>query len=143
MSEKQTTTGLFRILANAPTIKHALETFEDEASFLQYLSLLLSSAGLDIPKLAEQMYASKVFIYQIFEGIRKPGREILLRMAFATGLTLEQTQKLLALARRGTLYPRVRRDTAIIYAIQHGFTLEEADEALRSIQEEPLLPAKE
>lgn len=137
------TSSLLRFLAKTPSMDQALERLEDEADLIKYLYQLLSYADLDIPGLAERICASKAFVYQIFGGIRKPGREILLRIAFAIGLPLDETQKLLALGRRGSLYPRMRRDFVIIYALQHGFTLEQADEALRSVQEEPLLPIKE
>lgn len=143
MKEQPSTTGLFRVLSQSPTLDHALVGVDASTNFCRYIHVLLGASGLDIPTLAKQSFASKVFVYQIFKGVRNPGRNMLLCMAFALKLNLEQTQKLLALAQRGMLYPRIRRDVAIIFALQHRYTLTEVDEALVSIHEPPLLTPSE
>ncbi len=68
---------------------------------------------------------------------------MLLRIVFVLGLSLEETQRLLVVAQRGVLYPRVRRDSALIFMLQHGYTLSEADDVLRTIHEQPLITATE
>ena len=139
MKNQYSTTGLFRTLAESSSIHKALEAVGSGMDLQRYLNDLLEEAHLDIPMLAIRMLASRSFVYQIFDGTRKPGRETLIRMAFALQLSLPQTQRLLSLARRGPLYPRIRRDAAIIYAIEHEYTLMQADEALFSVHELPLL----
>ncbi len=82
---------------------------------------------------------SKAFAYQILNGNRIPGRDLLLRIAFAMNLTLEETQYMLTIARRGPLYPQLRRDAAIIFGIEKGYTAEQTSEMLENLEETPLL----
>lgn len=133
---------LFRKIAKASSLRQALEE-DAELNLRKRLTELLAASGLSISALADRVVASKVHMYQILEGVRKPGRDMLLRIAFALRLSLEETQSLLTVAQRGVLYPRVRRDVAIIYMVEHGYKLSEADEALRALDEQPLLTAPE
>jgi hypothetical protein len=53
-------------------------------------------------------------------------------------LTVDETQRLLKIAQRGELYPRVKRDAAIIFCIQNKLTLYEMDDLLESVGESAL-----
>ena len=108
MKAKQSTTTLLRLIAGAPSLNHALRVKQRELTLPQHLQSLLEVSGLSIPVLVRQTLISKPFLYQIFGGIRKPGRNVLLRLAFAMGLSLEETQRLLTVARRCVLYPATR-----------------------------------
>ena len=63
----------------------------------------------------------------------------MLRLSIVLGLSYDETQYLLRAAQRGALYPRVRRDAVIIYALSKHMNLSETDEALVSLGEEPIL----
>ena len=63
----------------------------------------------------------------------------MLRIAVALKLNLDDSQRLLRSAQRGALYAKVRRDAVIIFALKKHMTLDETDEMLRSLDEEPLL----
>lgn len=139
MKKNITTTGLFRALSQVRYVDQMVGDFEGQVDLKQHLTELLRISGQSIAGLAQDMLASKAFIYQIFEGVRRPGRDMLLRMAFAMGLSLEQTQRLLVIAQRGALYPRVRRDAVIIHALQHRHSLHETDETLHDVGEQPLI----
>ncbi len=76
--------------------------------------------------------------YQIFNGNRKPTRNILLRFALIYHLDLTQTQRLLNLGQKSMLYPRNRFDAAVIYAIEHGYDFEQTEDLLQEIGEKPL-----
>ena len=81
---------------------------------------------------------SKSYGYQILRGERVPGRDILLRTALALGLSLKETQRLLAVGGCGALYPRVRRDAAVIFALNQKMSLLQAEELLSSLPERSL-----
>jgi len=100
---------------------------------------LLEESGLSIAQVADSAMLSQSFAYQVFSGIRKPGRNALLSIGLAMHMGLENLQRLLTLAQKGELYPRVRRDAAVIYAVEHGFTLEQAEDLLQQLGEESLL----
>jgi transcriptional regulator with XRE-family HTH domain len=103
------------------------------------LMSLMEERNMSIAQVADAALLSQSFAYQIFSGIRKPGRNTLISIALVMHLTLDNTQRLLTLAQKGELYPRIRRDAAIIYAFEHSFTLQQAEELLEQLGEASLL----
>lgn len=104
----------------------------------QVLLELLEKAGLSAPEWMTAADVSKSYGYQILRGERVPGRDILLRTALALGLSLKETQRLLAVGGCGALYPRVRRDAAVIFALNQKMSLLQAEELLSSLPERSL-----
>jgi len=81
---------------------------------------------------------SQSHIYQILSGTRGVSRDKLIALALAVGLDLDETQRLLTLGQCGTLYPKVRRDAAIICCINMHMDMYEANECLKRINENEL-----
>ena len=81
---------------------------------------------------------SQSHVYQIISGTRRAGRDKLIVLALAVGLDLEETQRLLTLGQCGTLYPKVRRDAAIICCINEHMDMYETNECLKRIDENEL-----
>lgn len=137
------TKQLMRLLKENASFDKVMEVAGDAMGGITLTSCLLKhlhDSGLTIAQAADAAMLSQSFAYQVFSGARKPGRNTLISIALALGFNLHDTQRLLILAQRGELYPRVRRDAAIIYAMEHGFKLSQAEELLREIGEESLLP---
>lgn len=82
---------------------------------------------------------SQSHVYQILGGTRAPGRDVLINLALALSLDLEETQRLLLLGQAGALYPKVRRDAAIICCIEQQLDLIETNEFLLSVSEHGLV----
>lgn len=116
-----------------------LSAHMDAPSFHNYLYKLISERGISIPKLGESALLSRSFTYQVFSGKRLPGRDIILRMALAAGFSEDETGRLLKLADRGALYPKVKRDAIIIYALSKKYDLYKTDELLISLGQKALL----
>lgn len=104
----------------------------------QYLLKLLDMKSKTIQEVIQKANLSRSFGYQVFNGLRNPTRNILIKMAFAMELTIDETQHLLKIAQRGELYPRVRRDAAIIFCIQNKCSLYDVEELLDTIGEPQL-----
>lgn len=104
-----------------------------------YLASLLAKHKRTIQQVIARSCLSKAFVYQIFSGDRSPGRDAMLRIAFALSLTLEETQRMLTIGNRPILYPKISRDAALICCLCQGFSLEDTSEFLESIVERPLL----
>lgn len=142
-SGKNSTTELFKMLQESPEQFAKLvregKVFDETLALKDYLNELLRKQHISIPEIVAETVLSKSFVYQIFNGERNPGRDILLRISFAMHLSLKETQQLLRLGEKNTLYPRVRRDAAIICCIEQELSLEEADAFLLSISERGLL----
>ena len=139
--EPLTTTALFSLLEKS----HSLETFFSDhtddlpsLSMSDYLVYLLERYHMSKQAVICAANLERSNGYQIFNGYRTPRRNALLRIAFGMHLPLEETQYLLKLAQRGELYPRNRRDAALIYCIQHKFSLIDTELMLERLGEEML-----
>ncbi|MCL2810500.1 MAG: hypothetical protein FWD25_01240 [Clostridia bacterium] len=119
------------------------EIFSESSSFFPslpaYLVSLLWKRQCTMRQVITRSCLSKSYVYQVFSGDRLPGRDVMLRIAFALSLTLGETQRLLAIGNRPVLYPKVSRDAALISCICLKRSLEDASEFLVSIGERPLL----
>lgn len=58
----------------------------------------------------------------------------MLQLAFGLGVGVEETQRLLRLADRSPLYPKLRRDAIILYCLNRRKTLAETQELLQSME---------
>ncbi len=144
MQKKMTTQELDGLLKEARDAAQALDHLKDEMqnrNVHMYLNELLVESGKEIPAIAQQAGLSQSFTYQIFEGARNPGREVLLRLIFVFGLPLETAQRLLRLAQRGELYARLKREALLIFAIEHQYSLAQTNTLLSHFEEHPLLPS--
>lgn len=103
-----------------------------------YLEELAEKKGMNKKELVRKLNLDESYGRKLFGGQRMPTRKILLQCAFILSLNLSETQRLLEIGRKACLYPRVRRDAAIIYAIDKKMSLEQANAFLEEVGEEPL-----
>lgn len=101
-----------------------------------YIKQLMEEHEVKPKDLIIRLNVERSYLYQILKGRRAPGRDFLLRFARLLQLNLEETQRLLKIAQRQPLYPRNKRDAAIIYAITHKLKLEEFDSFIESLENE-------
>lgn len=140
--QKLDTIELMRLIQSSSSLDTLLDGHYDnirDPGLAAYLEEMLNAHSCTIPQVVRETVLSKSYVYQIFSGSRCPDRDILLKIAFAMGLTFEETQRLLTVSQRGLLYPKVRRDAAIIFCLQKKCTLMDTSELLESIGESPLL----
>ena len=104
-----------------------------------YIKQKMSEKDITVKDLIIKTALSQSHIYQILGGARAAGRDVLLNIALALSLTLEETQRLLLLGQMGALYPKVRRDAAIICCIEQRLGLIETNEFLLSVSEHELI----
>lgn len=96
----------------------------------EYLMSLTKRKHLKRADVVRDSDLDKAYVYQIFSGKKKPSRDKLIAVAFGMHLDEEETQRILKLAGHSELYPRIARDALILFAIQHGMSIWETDEAL-------------
>ena len=116
------TEELLALLFKAPNITLFLE---EKASgnalpdFHEYISSLCTRKN-EVPEhIIQRAGLEKSFGHQLFSGRRSPSRDTVLQLAFGFSLSVSETQELLKVARKSPLYPRVKRDSAIIYCLYH------------------------
>ena len=134
----ETTGKLFDKLRDSGSGMALLKEERISLTFPQTLRDLLEQAGISAPEWMAASNISKSYGYQILRGERTPGRDILLRTALALRLSLKETQRLLAVGGCGALYPRIRRDAALIFALNQHMTLLETEDLLASLPERSL-----
>ena len=124
------TDELLKELDNTSDINQYLSTNRDELieqNVAKYLNELLEKK--------ENLTKSN----DIFRGEKSnPSRNKLLQIAFAMSLDLETTQKLLKIAKVGILYPRIKRDSIIIFALNKNLDFFECENLLEQAEVEGL-----
>ena len=103
----------------------------EEKSLSAFLQEMLEKYHLPKTEVIRRANVDTTYAYQIFQGKKKnPSREILLRLSLAWPLTVDETKRLLYYGGAETLYPRVRRDAYLMYAIHNRFSVIETDQYL-------------
>lgn len=131
--DPSTTDRLISELFNTGNIEEFLSAHEGELvvpSFAAYITRLCEQKKTTVSSVLDKADIGVSFGYALFSGSRKPSRDTVVKLAFAFGLDLDDTQKLLSAAGFGGLYPKIKRDAVIIYAIQRGYTLFQTQEQL-------------
>lgn len=132
------TDQLLEMLQDTRSLQHFLDDHETDflnISLTQYLSILLERHKLTKQEVYAASNLDRSLTYQIFNGSRRPSRNALLSIALGMHLTLPETQRLLKIAQRGELYPKNRRDAAILFCIFQKLSLIETELLLDSIGE--------
>lgn len=137
------TDELLKELDNTSDINQYLSTNRDELieqNVAKYLNELLEKKeNLTKSKIIKSTFLSESYIYDIFRGEKSnPSRNKLLQIAFAMSLDLETTQKLLKIAKVGILYPRIKRDSIIIFALNKNLDFFECENLLEQAEVEGL-----
>lgn len=133
----ETTSKLFQKLCS-PGGRALLDQPLTAPSCAKALRDLLERAGISASDWIAAADISRSYGYQILRGERIPGRDILLRTALALHLSVEETQRLLTLGGCAVLYPRIRRDAAVIFALNQSLSLLETESLLSSLPERSL-----
>lgn len=91
---------------------------------------LIASKGLKKADVVKRSELAETYAYQIIAGTRLPERSKLLCIAFAMGLTLDETQTLLKTAGYAPLYVKLPFDCIVTYGLIKGLTVIETNEML-------------
>lgn len=115
-----------------------LDLIED-ICFEDYLNALMEKYHCTPGQLIIRTCLSKPFVYQILKGERVPGRDVVLRISLGLRADVNETQHLLMLAEKGILYPKIKRDAAILCCIESRKSLEYTNQFLEEHGEKKLL----
>lgn len=96
----------------------------------EYLNSLLSRKKIRRADVVRGSLLSRAYVYQIFSGEKSPSRDALLALAFGLHLTDEEAQTLLKTSKNPELYTRDERDAIILFALQKGKSIFEANSLL-------------
>ena len=82
---------------------------------------------------------SEVYLHQVFSGRRNPSRDRLICLCIGLGVTLDETQHLLAQATYAQLSPKVKRDAIISHGILRQTGLDAINDKLFAEGEKTLI----
>lgn len=118
---KKTTEQLLESLKTVKNINAYIDdNFDDinNMSFTDYLSICMENHSLTRSQVINGSNIQKNYGYQIFDGSKKPSRNKVLALCFSMALSIDESNRLLKLSDHAILYPRIRRDSIIIFALE-------------------------
>ena len=117
----------------APSIDRYLSESGDACALppLQdYLASLCGMRGISQAEVVRRAHIERSYGNRLFSGLRHPSRDTVLQLAFGFGLTTDETQQLLKVARKASLHPKIKRDAVIAYCLHKCMPLMDAQQAL-------------
>lgn len=96
----------------------------------KHLEELCIAKGIAPNRLIRDSDIERSFGHRILIGKRSLSRDNALKMALVLGLTLKETERLLAISENNRLYPKIPRDAAIIYCINQQISYRETQDNL-------------
>lgn len=139
VKEPLTNELLDELLSSPDPVKFANKHKLTKRVLSEYLQQLLDEKKLVQSKVINASGVQYTYGYQIFTGSRaNPDRNVLLQLLFAMGCTLQETNRALQAAGKNELYCKNRRDAIIIFCLEHGYSLQEVDQALFDYNEQTI-----
>ncbi len=109
-----------------------------EGLFLTELRKLMVINDFDVSKIYIESGLSRSYIYQLLNGDRIPSRDAIINLAIVFACDLNETNRLLKICEKQSLYAKNKRDSVIIYSISHSYTLEETNKLLKEKEQQLL-----
>lgn len=138
MDEPLTEELLNELLESSSVDRYVDEHAGDPRKLADYLNQMLEAHHLERKDVVREAGIGATYGHYIFSGERNPTRNKVLPLAFAMGLSLRETDRMLQAAGASRLYCKNRRDAIIMYYLNRRATLAEANEALYRLGEDTL-----
>ena len=141
---KQKSTGeLLEVLKNRKSYREGQEEIKDEqysVNLSEYLNGIAAEKNVQLSDVMRRSGLRKSYFYSLFDGKRSnPARDVLIQLGFGFRMSFDEVQEFLRHLAAAQLYPRISRDSVIIYAFQHGMDIIECDILLSENNEAPLV----
>ena len=130
------TSDFLRRLFKSPDLEKFIYCHLEEMAippFHTYISDICSSTGQVPEHVIKRAGIERTYGHQLFNGTRKPSRDKVIQLAFGLGLDVDAAQGLLKIAQKSSLYPKIKRDAAILYCIGNKKDFFETQTVLESL----------
>lgn len=127
---------MLRSLAKSPDFDSFVDDYEnamEETTFSVYLSRLCEENRLVPERVIKAAQIDRTYGHQLFNGTRKPSRDKVIQLAFGFAMTVDECQHMLRIAGKSPLYPKIKRDAAILFCLSKGMSALEAQNLLESL----------
>lgn len=105
-----------------------------EKPFCAYLLDLCLGNNLVPEHIIKKAQIDRTYGHQLFNGTRRPSRDKAIQLAFGFGMTVHETQELLRIAGKNPLYPKIKRDAAILFCLSRKMDMIETQSLLASLE---------
>lgn len=130
------------ILASMGTVWDLSDFLRDnEENFIdinvpRFFEYLTKNKNLKKADIIKNSGVERTYAYQILNGTKKPSRDKLIQLCIGAKLSFEETQVALKSTGFMPLYPKIRRDCVIIYAIKSHQSIMDTEELLFRFDED-------
>ena len=117
-------------LENTDSIEDFLNANEaefDDKNFYSLLNTLIAESGKSKFKIAADSGISEPYMYNLVKKEKRPMRDTVIKLSFGLKLSVETTERLLKLSGYSGFYVRHKRDAILKFAVEHDYSLLEAD----------------
>lgn len=137
--ERLTEELLERLLASSTPEAYLDEGLTIDRRLPDYLFQLLGEKGMKRSEVVRASGLNSTFVYDVFNGDSRLGRDKAIMLALGMGCTLRETRRLLRLDGVSELWAKNRRDAVIIWCVEHGYSRTQTDDELYRLGEKTLL----
>lgn len=133
MQDKVTTDSLLKRIFKTKNLDSFFQRNEQNLhphDFCALLAALCDQRELIPERVIFRAQIDRTYGHQLFNGTRRPSRDKVLQLAVGMGLTVEEAQQLLQAAGKSPLYPRLKRDAALIFCLKNGYDMMTTQELL-------------
>ena len=130
------TDELLRLLFKERSLENILQRTESaylHITFADYLSDWCRDHQEVPEQIIRRANLEKSYGHQLFSGKRKPSRDTVIQLAFALHASVAEAQEMLKITRKSLLYPRIKRDTVIIYCLHNHVSLVDTEIILHDL----------
>ena len=130
------TDELLRLLFKERSLENILQRTESaylHITFADYLSDWCRDHQEVPEQIIRRANLEKSYGHQLFSGKRKPSRDTVIQLAFALHAYVAEAQEMLKITRKSLLYPRIKRDTVIIYCLHNHVSLVDTEIILHDL----------
>ncbi|MCL2820130.1 MAG: hypothetical protein FWD38_04780 [Oscillospiraceae bacterium] len=137
-TEKISTSKMLQHLFKTASLDRFIKRYDRDMEYLplfhEHINNLCKDKGTVPEQVIKKADIERTYGHQLFNGTRTPSRDKVIQLAFGFEMGYEETQKLLSVARKSSLHPKVKRDAVIIYAIEHELTLDDVQATLFDLE---------
>lgn len=101
-----------------------------QESFTECLDALCQGKRMIPEQAIRRAEIDRSYGHQLFNGTRQPSRDKVLQLAFGLRLTVDEAQRLLRAADKSPLYPRLKRDAVVLFALNKSLSILETQNLL-------------
>lgn len=130
---KKRTSDLMNELNHTSHIDKYLKENKDyliDQTLSNFLCSKLEEKSLSKNDVIKKSDINEIYGYQIFSGKRTPSRNKLISICIGAEFNLSETNEILKIGGFSPLFPKIKRDSIIIFGIQNHYTILKINEAL-------------